>query len=119
MLSDAFIAALHTATSDASILDRHEYGGKWNPFKNNVTVPTDDGTSHLCTVDSDRMAVSLTTTINTAFGSAVMSPSTGILFNNEMDDFSLPDRPNTYGLQPSQVGGRLASVERVWRQVLG
>jgi hypothetical protein len=34
----------------------------------------------------------------------VVSPSTGIVLNNEMDDFSSPGVPNTYGLAPSEVG---------------
>ena len=39
-------------------------------------------------------------TVNTGFGSGVLSPSTGILLNNQMDDFSRPGRPNGYGLPP-------------------
>jgi gamma-glutamyltranspeptidase len=47
--------------------------------------------------------VALTTTINTGFGSKVVSPSTGILLNNEMDDFSIPDTQNFFGLAPSEA----------------
>jgi gamma-glutamyltranspeptidase len=39
--------------------------------------------------------------VNTYFGSNVVSPSTGILLSNTMDDFSSPGRPNYFGLQPS------------------
>lgn len=54
-------------------------------------------------VDEARNAVAMTSTINTAFGSKVVSPSTGILLNNEMDDFSSPGVPNGYGLAPSEA----------------
>lgn len=50
----------------------------------------DHGTSHFCIVDAERNAVSMTTTINYGFGAGVLSPSTGILLNNEMGDFAAP-----------------------------
>lgn len=54
-------------------------------------------TTHLSVVDSKGMAVALTTTLNTAFGSGVVIK--GILMNNEMDDFATkPGQPNVYGL---------------------
>jgi len=54
------------------------------------------------------MAVALTTTVNTGFGSKVVDPETGILFNNEMDDFvSKPGVPNAFGL----VGREANAVE--------
>lgn len=59
-------------------------------------------TSHLTVVDEQRNAVSLTFTINYGFGSGVVTPGTGILLNDEMDDFAAaPGVPNAYGL----VGG--------------
>jgi gamma-glutamyltranspeptidase/glutathione hydrolase len=56
-------------------------------------------TSHLTVVDEQRNAVSLTFTINLGFGAAVVTPGTGIILNNEMDDFSAaPGVPNAFGL---------------------
>lgn len=57
--------------------------GRWSQL-------SDHGTSHMCIVDADRNAVSLTTTVNYHFGAGFRSTSTGILVNNEMDDFSTP-----------------------------
>lgn len=56
-------------------------------------------TSHLTVVDTQRNAVSLTFTINYGFGSGVVAAGTGVLLNDEMDDFAAaPDAPNVYGL---------------------
>ncbi|BBD62646.1 gamma-glutamyltransferase [Nostoc sp. HK-01] len=56
-------------------------------------------TSHICVVDEQHNAVSLTFTINLGFGAGVMTPGTGILLNNEMDDFAIaPGVPNAFGL---------------------
>ena len=56
-------------------------------------------TTHLCTADSEGNWVALTQTINTTFGSKVVVPGTGVMLNNEMDDFSTqPGVPNAFGL---------------------
>ena len=50
-------------------------------------------------VDGEGLVVSLTYTVNGSFGAAVVAAGTGILLNNEMDDFAaVPDSPNLYGL---------------------
>ena len=41
-------------------------------------------------------------TINTHSYAGIMSPSTGIIFNDQMDDFSTTNKPNIYGLAPSK-----------------
>ncbi|KAF3568784.1 hypothetical protein DY000_02011117 [Brassica cretica] len=48
------------------------------------------GTCHFSIIDSERNAVSMTTTVNGYFGAVMLSPSTGIVLNNQMDDFTIP-----------------------------
>ena len=61
-------------------------------------------TTHLSVVDADGNAVSLTATVNYAFGSCVVAKGTGVLWNDEMDDFSVaPGVPNTYGVVGSEA----------------
>ena len=56
-------------------------------------------TTHLSAATPDGFAVSLTTTLNGSFGNGAIVPGTGVLLNNEMDDFAAaPGTPNLYGL---------------------
>jgi gamma-glutamyltranspeptidase/glutathione hydrolase len=56
-------------------------------------------TTHISVVDRDGNAVVMTTTLNGAFGACLVAPGTGILLNNQMDDFAAkPFAPNLYGL---------------------
>ena len=56
-------------------------------------------TTHYSIIDNDGNAVAVTYTLNGSFGAGVVAPGTGILLNNEMDDFtSKPGVPNLYGL---------------------
>lgn len=61
----------------------------------------DHGTTHVSILDSDGMAVSSTCTVNLEFGSKIMDETTGVIFNNEMDDFSIPGLPNQFSIPPS------------------
>jgi len=72
-----------------------------------VTIEAGE-TLHLVTADAAGGAVSLTATLNGWFGSAMVAAGTGVLLNNEMDDFALaPGVPNLYGL----LGGKANAVE--------
>ncbi|MCF1439977.1 MAG: gamma-glutamyltransferase, partial [Shewanella sp.] len=65
-------------------------------------------TTHYSVIDRWGNAVSNTYTLNFSYGSGLVADGTGILLNNEMDDFSAkPGVPNVYGL----VGGDANSVE--------
>ena len=67
-----------------------------------------DQTTHFSVVDKWGNAVSNTYTLNFSYGSGLVAKGTGILLNNEMDDFSAkPGVPNGYGL----VGGDANAVE--------
>ncbi|MDX8392671.1 MAG: gamma-glutamyltransferase [Mariprofundaceae bacterium] len=70
--------------------------------------PTGAGTdtTHFSIIDKDGNMVSATLSINYGFGSGYVSPSTGILLNDEMDDFATrPGQPNAYGLVQGKSNG--------------
>ena len=65
-------------------------------------------TTHFSIMDGDGNAVSLTYTLNWEFGSGVVAEGTGIILNDEMDDFSAkPGVPNKFGV----VGGDMNAIE--------
>ncbi len=62
-------------------------------------VARDAGTANVAVVDTDGNAAVITTTINTTFGAGILVPGTGIVLNDEMDDFAVaPGVPNAFGL---------------------
>jgi gamma-glutamyltranspeptidase/glutathione hydrolase len=65
-------------------------------------------TTHFSVMDRWGNAVANTTTINFSYGSGIVAAGTGILLNNEMDDFSAkPGAPNAYGL----IGGEANAIQ--------
>lgn len=56
------------------------------------------GTMHMVVVDRDRNVVSLTSTVNDAFGARIVAPEAGVLLNDELDDFTPPDAALAFGL---------------------
>ncbi len=74
------------------------------PSKVDINIIEGEETTHFSIVDKWGNAVSNTFTLNTAYGSGIIPSETGILMNNEMDDFSSkPGYPNTYGLIGSEA----------------
>ncbi len=64
-------------------------------------------TTHFCVADAEGSWVACTATVNTSFGSKVVIPSTGVVMNNQMDDFSIqPGVTNAFGL----IGGDANAV---------
>jgi len=59
------------------------------------------GTSHNSFLSPEGDAVAMTSTINAYFGAKFLGPKTGILYNNEMNDFSIPGHDDDYGIPPS------------------
>ena len=85
--------------------------GKARPAKDikpgNPQPHESDQTTHYSVVDKAGNAVAVTYTLNTNFGSGIVAKGTGIVLNNEMDDFSAkPGVANAYGL----VGGDANAV---------
>jgi len=65
-------------------------------------------TCHFTVADGKGAIVSMTTTLNSSYGSGIVAAGTGILLNNEIDDFAVtPGVPNQYGL----IGGQANSIE--------
>jgi gamma-glutamyltranspeptidase / glutathione hydrolase len=93
---------VETLLSDAYLASR------WKTFDpDKAVIPADGGevrgegshTTHFSVIDHEGNAVAVTTTINDYFGSGFVPPGTGIVMNNEMDDFAVrPGVPNLFGL---------------------
>lgn len=65
---------------------------------------TGTDTTHFSVIDRDGNRIAVTLSLNTLFGSGFMPPGTGVVLNNEMDDFvAKPGVANTYGLVGNQA----------------
>lgn len=103
LISKAHAAALRPQLQAAQwqTLSREQYGLKGlEAFQTPLAAPSSDGgTTHFAIMDRFGNVVSATETINTYFGAQVVIPGTGLVMNNEMDDFSKsPGVPNAFGL---------------------
>ncbi|ESN98952.1 hypothetical protein HELRODRAFT_162424 [Helobdella robusta] len=95
MISKEFAEFIRAKIDDRKTFNNTtHYNNSYNQFE-------DHGTSHVSVYGPDGSAVAMTSTINTGFGSLVKGSKTGILYNNEMDDFSSPFQQNYYGYVPS------------------
>ncbi|MDX8377685.1 MAG: gamma-glutamyltransferase [Mariprofundales bacterium] len=97
------------ATSSASLnYDAYATNDPYNdPYAIKTSTTEGQDTSHFCVIDNEGNMVSATLSINYPFGSGYLSPSTGILLNDEMDDFAIHKGGNAYGL----TGGTANAVE--------
>jgi gamma-glutamyltranspeptidase / glutathione hydrolase len=87
---------VHKATPSAALTPAGMAGGASNAPP--TGQPDRQHTTHISVLDKWGNAVALTTTLNGAFGSCLVARGTGVLLNNQMDDFSSqPMHPNTYG----------------------
>uniref|UniRef100_A0A1I7RTA5 Gamma-glutamyltranspeptidase 1 n=2 Tax=Bursaphelenchus xylophilus TaxID=6326 RepID=A0A1I7RTA5_BURXY len=68
---------------------------------NDTATKEDHGTSHVSVLDQFGNGVSATSTVNRWMGAGVQSPALGIVWNDEMDDFSTPGQDNGFGFAPS------------------
>jgi len=64
------------------------------------------GTSHVVVADDKGNVVSLTSTVNSPFGSGVVAPRAGVLLNDELSDFTEPGLAGAFGAVPDPNGAR-------------
>ncbi|KAF3912775.1 Gamma-glutamyltranspeptidase [Dactylellina cionopaga] len=95
MLTEATAAEIRSKINFQRTLNVSEYNPKG---LESLDTP---GTAQMSSADNNGLAISLTSTINLLFGSAVMDPVTGVIMNNEMNDFSIPGSSNAFGYIPS------------------
>lgn len=97
MISAATTAEIRSKISDTQVFNTSYY----NPQGlESLETP---GTAHMVTADHTGLAITLTTTVNLLFGSKLVVPETGIIMNNEMNDFSIPNTTNAFGYIPSEA----------------
>ncbi|SPP77918.1 blast:Gamma-glutamyltranspeptidase 1 [Drosophila guanche] len=95
ILSAELVAEVRKLIHDDSTSQDNLYYGA------NFSVEADHGTAHMNVLATNGDAVSITSTINNYFGSKVASAQTGIILNDEMDDFSTPGVVNSFGVPAS------------------
>ncbi|CAF1456445.1 unnamed protein product, partial [Didymodactylos carnosus] len=94
LTSESYATDIRKRINDDKTYSFEYYGGTWlDKYK--------QGTAHMSLVGPDGDAVGLTSTINLYFGSKVIGRLTGIIYNNEMDDFSTPNETNYFDVPAS------------------
>lgn len=91
----------HTEWDHVNNVARFHTMGNYTDYRPVYKMNEPHGTAHLSIIDHFGNAVSLTTTINLLFGSIVHDPNTGVIFNNEMDDFAQETKYNSFDLAAS------------------
>ncbi len=95
--------------SDAAVhIESHGQPATRSPTFGKLDSPSPDSpagstekkhTTHVCVADAAGNVVAITATVNTSFGSKIVVPGTGVVLNNQMDDFSAqPGAANYFGL---------------------
>ncbi|MCZ7556911.1 MAG: gamma-glutamyltransferase [Bacteroidia bacterium] len=98
LLSASTVAAWYEAIDTARATPSTELHGTALPVRES------DNTTHFAVMDARGNAVCVTTTLNSTFGGYYVVPGTGVLLNNEMDDFSVkPGAANQFGLLGSEA----------------
>ncbi|KAJ3968897.1 gamma-glutamyltranspeptidase-domain-containing protein [Lentinula raphanica] len=98
------IDEIHTKQFADEIRERLD-DGRTHPteyYRPLYTLKPDPGTSHVSVVDTNGMMVSITSSINSFWGSRVLDPQTGVVLNNHMNDFSMFNETNLYGEFPAR-----------------
>lgn len=85
----------------SKISDTHTVNRNVTYYGANFISPEDHGTAHMNILAPNGDAISVTSTINFKLGAFFASEQTGIILNNEMDDFANPGAVNIYGIPPS------------------
>ncbi len=99
LLAEDLTGQLLERTPEAGPVPLREAGWAGITGASKVLLNDDGGTSHLSVLDGEGGAVAMTLTINLDFGSLQADPGTGIVLNDEMDDFAaVTGKPNAFGL---------------------
>jgi gamma-glutamyltranspeptidase/glutathione hydrolase len=101
LLNDDYAAGLRSSLRSDKALPSAMLSGEIHP------QPEGINTTHFSIIDEDGNRVAATLSINFPFGAGLVAPGTGVLLNDEMDDFaSQPGAMNGYGL----VGGTANAI---------
>ncbi|XP_023296132.2 scoloptoxin SSD14 [Lucilia cuprina] len=95
LISQEFANDVRKLIHDETTFDDMSYYGA------NFTIEEDHGTANMAVLAENGDAITVTSTVNSYFGSKVRSRRTGIILNDEMDDFSTPGVINSYGVPAS------------------
>ncbi|CAK1556347.1 unnamed protein product [Leptosia nina] len=95
------LSAPEWAESHRAKVDDTRTFSDWQHYGAMFEGADDHGTAQIVVVAPDGSAVSATSTVNYIWGSQRRSRSLGIILNNEMDDFAIPNRDSVYGMPPS------------------
>ncbi|XP_052747676.1 glutathione hydrolase 1 proenzyme-like isoform X2 [Galleria mellonella] len=89
------------AAAYRDLVDDDKTFNDWKHYGATFAGADDHGTAQIVVIAPDGSAVSATSTINYIWGCQRRSSKLGIMLNNEMDDFAIPNRESSYGLPPS------------------